>query len=772
MAAEADRLALFFKILDSIGDGFGVQVFIDMLNDGMAAEPMHNRNEDIRKASLAFEKSHALHHGHILLTELWKMQSNERTGCAAALQAILAQLGDLNAEIFCAEVCLHRYLHAITASKAERSRRLTQALGWLVRSAGGCSMTALRMRADDVNGLALLQGFNLIAQIKNLEIDSSIFEQIIDPEGIDIPVIPGRPRFGIDIDGCSDPFLNSLHPVHKLPEYLCGQIATTVYDSGYESPLLAAGVIASKVKRRFPKLEQYCDQIVNDPGDSHAIWDLADILRESKDIDAGEEIEALLAVLASIGDKRAMLESAAFAVHRAYHDGRKDLLEYALGALAVASGVREVSPDAMNNNAVQSAIGQAGRHLVGKIAERVTEGHRQTTQSDVVQWLEGEQAAADERRQDEADEAAADADTDTVVDDDDDEIDRSAKPNAGSGKRTKRYADGEVEPQKSPLQSIKQISDRQAAIHAHQEAAARAASDRSESIKIIGSIGNQDLGSKENKDVVSKFTSLMLPRKMHPMPGDLNAWRAEMTTEFPHATAAIDAIFGDLVSRQMSGRRGLLFRPTLLVGDPGTGKSRLGRRLAESAGVAFRMVPCGGVSDSHFSGVARGWSSGHPSHLLDVIRSSNTPNPLLIMDEIEKVGQSRHNGNLIDGILSILEPETSARWTDPFIQGPINISCINWLFTANTIAGLPAPLLDRLRIVHIDAPSVAHLPALSATILKELATAAGHASWLQSLDDLELAAITRTWRRNRSLRFLRRLVEGCLKAREQAAMRH
>jgi len=170
--------------------------------------------------------------------------------------------------------------------------------------------------------------------------------------------------------------------------------------------------------------------------------------------------------------------------------------------------------------------------------------------------------------------------------------------------------------------------------------------------------------------------------------------------------------------------------------------------------------------------VSRGWHSSHPSVPIDLIRATTTPNPILILDEIEKVGVSRHNGNLHDTVLAMLEPETAKMWTDPFVQGHCDLSALNWLSTANTLAGLPSPLLDRLRIVHVDAPDLTHLPQLSATILKEISASQGHDAWHPALDQMELNAVGKAWSRQPSLRYLRRLIEGCLRAREMSAGRH
>lgn len=296
--------------------------------------------------------------------------------------------------------------------------------------------------------------------------------------------------------------------------------------------------------------------------------------------------------------------------------------------------------------------------------------------------------------------------------------------------------------------------------------------DRAERIQVIESIGNRDVGSSEAKASVRALEPLTHPLKMRSMPDDLATWRTALLSEFPHAEAAIDAIHGDLEGRRVNGKRGFAFKPTLLIGKPGCGKSRLARRIAEMSGMPYRLFPCASVADGHIAGVSRGWSSGHPSLPLDAMRAHRIPNPILILDEIEKAAESRRNGNLVDAVLSMLEPETASAWVDQFIQGPVNLSAINWIMTANTLAGLPGPFLDRVRIIHIDEPSVHHLCDLAASILRDLAAKSGHAGWLPALDGDEIAAVSRAWKRRPSIRHLQRLVEAVLRARELSAVRH
>jgi len=250
---------------------------------------------------------------------------------------------------------------------------------------------------------------------------------------------------------------------------------------------------------------------------------------------------------------------------------------------------------------------------------------------------------------------------------------------------------------------------------------------------------------------------------------DLGPVRYQLAGEFPHAAHMIDAILADL-----AGRRSVRLRPTLLVGDPGGGKSRLARRLCELLGVPSAIYPCGGASDSSIAGTARRWSSSEPSMPLRMVRDHEIANPAIVLDELEKAasGRGTNGGRLWDALVQLTEIETAARYEDPYVQAPVDLSAVIWLATANSLDHVPEPLLDRFRVLRVPSPMAEHLPALAASIMRDLVRERGlDACWATPLDGLELRALRRAWKGG-SLRVLRRLVEGVLAARDQAAPRH
>jgi AAA domain (dynein-related subfamily) len=146
-------------------------------------------------------------------------------------------------------------------------------------------------------------------------------------------------------------------------------------------------------------------------------------------------------------------------------------------------------------------------------------------------------------------------------------------------------------------------------------------------------IGNET--TAEGRRVVKEFGNLL--GQPLPLPGmpNLTIVRTRLVAEFPHAAAVIDAFL-----RKLAARGHLHFRPTILLGQPGGGKSRFARRLLEELGLPYEMVACGGIGDSFIGGTARRWSTGEPRIAVMAVRRHGSAGPAIVLDEIEKVATS------------------------------------------------------------------------------------------------------------------------------------
>ena len=170
------------------------------------------------------------------------------------------------------------------------------------------------------------------------------------------------------------------------------------------------------------------------------------------------------------------------------------------------------------------------------------------------------------------------------------------------------------------------------------------------------------------------------------------------------------------------GRPWVRIRPLLLVGAPGTGKSHFARALAEASGCALAQIPMGGDSDNRsLAGTARGWTGAQPALPVVAMAQHRTANPIIVLDEIEKVSADRRHGNPHETLLAMLEPLTAKAWYDRCLMAAVDLRHVNWIATANTTAGIPAPLLSRFDVVCVRGPASRDAQALLWRLQCELA---------------------------------------------------
>lgn len=138
------------------------------------------------------------------------------------------------------------------------------------------------------------------------------------------------------------------------------------------------------------------------------------------------------------------------------------------------------------------------------------------------------------------------------------------------------------------------------------------------------------------------------------------------------------------------------------VGPPGVGKTSIGESISKALGRKFVRIALGGATDvSTLKGHRRTYVGAVPGKIVRALKTAEVENPVILIDEVDKIGQRSSHGDPGSALLEILDPEQNNSFTDDFLDVPIDLSKVLFLCTANMLDTLHPAVLDRMEIIEI-----------------------------------------------------------------------
>jgi len=193
-----------------------------------------------------------------------------------------------------------------------------------------------------------------------------------------------------------------------------------------------------------------------------------------------------------------------------------------------------------------------------------------------------------------------------------------------------------------------------------------------------------------------------------------------LRADFPNFTGTIDWLSAQLSLTFLSDRPIVRLPPVLLLGPPGVGKTLFITRLAEVLDLDWTEIACTSVTASWvLTGNDATWNEAKPGRVAQLLQESRTANPLMLLDEIDKLGGD-YRYVPVDVLHGLLEPDSAKRFRDELLGIDVDASHISWMCSANSLEPLPDSILSRLKVIRIAPPTAEQRRAVARSVWRRV----------------------------------------------------
>ncbi len=206
---------------------------------------------------------------------------------------------------------------------------------------------------------------------------------------------------------------------------------------------------------------------------------------------------------------------------------------------------------------------------------------------------------------------------------------------------------------------------------------------------------------------------------------DTKKARAIMDEELTGMNKVKDQVINFLEERNYNLANGIKNEngPLILCldGPPGCGKTSVAELIAKAMDVPFERISLAGVSDSMaVTGLPQGYKDAHPGEIIKAFQDAKCKNPVILFDEMDKMGASREHGSPAAALLDVLEPKQCKNFTDKYLEFPYDLSQATFIITSNNKANIDKTLLDRVKVIDMKAFTTGEKETIASKFLGKL----------------------------------------------------